>query len=256
MKHFFLFLLLLIAFFPKEGQAQWMLINEGGGDPDASAALEISSDARGILIPRMKSASRMAISSPAEGLMVYQVDGTKGFYFYNGSAWDTLATSAIINNNITNITNITAVNQSNIAVIRDVKASGNDGGDFTAGSWIARDLNDLRGDSSFIKIDGDSIFTLDSGIYEITATAPARRVDEHQIRLYNKTTSTIAAVGTAMQAASASPPSTLITVVNVTLAQEEFVIQHRCETTRNTDGFGSGVSWGSNVFTQVRIQKL
>lgn len=237
-------------------QGQWILIDEIGGNIDGSAALEIRSTDRGILIPRISSTSRMSMSNPADGLLVYQSDGTKGFYFYNGSAWDTLATNTKVTNNITNITNITAVNNSNIAVIRDIKPSGNDGGDFTSGSWLPRDLNDLQGDNSFISIDGDSLFTLDSGIYEVTATAPARRVDEHQIRLYNKTTSSIVAVGTAMQAASASPTSTLISVVKVSQSQEQFVIQHRCETTRSNDGFGSGVSWGSNVFTQVRIQKL
>jgi len=235
---------------------QWILIDETGGNIDGSAALEVRSTDRGILIPRISSASRMSMSTPADGLLVYQLDGAKGFYFYNGSVWDTLATNTIVTNNITNITNITAVSNSNIAVIRDVKSSGIDGGNFNNGSWVTRDLNDLRGDSSFISIDGDSIFTLDSGIYEVTATAPARRVDEHQIRLYNKTTSSISAVGTAIQSASASPQSTLISVINVTQTQEQFVIQHRCETSRSVDGFGSGVSWGSNVFTQVRIQKL
>jgi len=233
-------------------EAQWILVNDTGGTPNNSAALEIASENRGILIPRMKAAQRMGISNPAEGLMVYQTNGTKGFYFYDGTAWDTLATSAIVKN----ITNITNINNSNIAVIRDLKASGVDGGSFASGSWVTRDLNDLQGDSSFIKIDGDSTFTLDSGIYVISASAPARRVDEHQIRLYNKSTKSVEAFGTAMLAASASPPSSLVTVVNVSQSTEEFVIQHRCESDRATDGLGSGVSWGSNVYTQVKIEKL
>lgn len=39
--------------------------------PNASAALDIESTSKGILIPRMTSAQRLAISSPAPGLMVY-----------------------------------------------------------------------------------------------------------------------------------------------------------------------------------------
>jgi hypothetical protein len=58
--------------------------------PNPSAALDITSNTRGFLPPRMTSAQRAAISSPAEGLMVYQTDGTKGWYGYNGSAWVTL----------------------------------------------------------------------------------------------------------------------------------------------------------------------
>lgn len=59
----------------------------GATTPNSSAALDVTSDNKGILIPRMDSAKRVAIASPAEGLMVYQKNGTKGFYYYNGSSW-------------------------------------------------------------------------------------------------------------------------------------------------------------------------
>lgn len=57
----------------------------------ASAVLDVKSDSKGFLAPRMTAAQRAAIASPAEGLLVYQTDGTKGFYFYSGSAWTLLA---------------------------------------------------------------------------------------------------------------------------------------------------------------------
>ena len=41
--------------------------------------------ARGFLIPRMTDSQRMAIHAPATGLLVYQVDGTAGFYFNSGT---------------------------------------------------------------------------------------------------------------------------------------------------------------------------
>lgn len=62
--------------------------------PNASSLLEIKSTTKGLLIPRMSAKQRGAISKPAEGLMVYQTDGTKGFYFYNGTAWIALSGSA------------------------------------------------------------------------------------------------------------------------------------------------------------------
>jgi len=62
-------------------------INASGNAPDASAMLDVSSNDKGILIPRMTQAERNNISSPATGLLIYQTDATTGFSYYNGSAW-------------------------------------------------------------------------------------------------------------------------------------------------------------------------
>ena len=67
--------------------AQGVAINTTGHDPHASAAFDIQSTTGGLLIPRMTETDRGNISSPAEGLMVYQTDGTAGYYYFDGSAW-------------------------------------------------------------------------------------------------------------------------------------------------------------------------
>ncbi len=59
----------------------------GTSSPATSAKLEISSTTQGFLPPRMNQSQRTAIGSPAQGLMVYQTDGTEGLYYYSGSAW-------------------------------------------------------------------------------------------------------------------------------------------------------------------------
>jgi hypothetical protein len=59
---------------------------------NSTSVLDVKSTSKGILIPRMTAAQRTAISSPASGLMVYQTDGTTGFYYYNGSTWLVIAT--------------------------------------------------------------------------------------------------------------------------------------------------------------------
>lgn len=83
----------------------------GTTTPDKSAALDISSTDKGILIPRMTEAQRVLISgtgggNPATGLLVYQTDGVSGFYFYNGAAWislnNTIETDPKVNMTTTN----------------------------------------------------------------------------------------------------------------------------------------------------------
>jgi len=72
-------------------------INDDGSTPDNSAMLDISSTSKGLLIPRMTQAERDAIGSPAEGLMIYQTDGTAGFYYYNGTVWTAVGGSSSSN---------------------------------------------------------------------------------------------------------------------------------------------------------------
>jgi hypothetical protein len=50
--------------------------------PDASAQLHISSTTKGLIIPRMTSAEKLLIASPADGLMVYDTD-IKNFWYYD-----------------------------------------------------------------------------------------------------------------------------------------------------------------------------
>ncbi len=53
----------------------------------ASAVLDVKSVTKGMLVPRVTAAQKAAIASPATGLLVYQTDGTNGFYYYDGSSW-------------------------------------------------------------------------------------------------------------------------------------------------------------------------
>jgi len=72
--------------------ATYSQVGIGTTNPDGSAALDITSTTKGLLIPRMTTAQRLAIASPvAAGLMIYQTDVTAGFYYYNGSSWAIVA---------------------------------------------------------------------------------------------------------------------------------------------------------------------
>jgi hypothetical protein len=66
-------------------------ITTDGSAPHSSAMLEIKSTSKGLLAPRMTQAQRDAIATPAAGLLIYQTDGTSGYYVFNGSSWNALA---------------------------------------------------------------------------------------------------------------------------------------------------------------------
>jgi hypothetical protein len=68
-------------------------INTDHSAPDNSAMLDVKSATKGMLIPRLTSAQRMAIVSPANGLMVSQIGGVGGVYYYNGSIWQRIGES-------------------------------------------------------------------------------------------------------------------------------------------------------------------
>ena len=62
-------------------------IGGGANAPEATAVLEVNSTTKGFLFPRMTSAQRLAIGSPATGLMVYQTDGREGVYIFKSFGW-------------------------------------------------------------------------------------------------------------------------------------------------------------------------
>lgn len=86
MKKYISTCLVFLTYFNSFGQ-----IGIGTTTPNTSAALDVTSTTKGILIPRMTQAQRTAIGAPATGLMVYQTDATTGFWFYNGASWQSFS---------------------------------------------------------------------------------------------------------------------------------------------------------------------
>ena len=143
-------------------------------------------------------------------------------------------------------------------VIKDEKVSATQGGTFTSGAWRTRDLNKVEGDTDIVSLSSNQ-FTLPGGSYMIIARAPARNVDGHQARLYNVTTSSEAAAGTQGYAANSNGgsnnTSSIVSVKIDISSATTFEIQHQCQTTYTTSGFGTA---GGSValYTTVTILKL
>jgi hypothetical protein len=72
-------------------------INNTNAIPNSSSLLDLTSNTKGVLIPRMTSAERTAIPAPATGLLVFD-NTTNSFWFYNGSQWMELNTGGASTN--------------------------------------------------------------------------------------------------------------------------------------------------------------
>ena len=67
----------------------------GTTSPSASALLDLTSTTKGFLPPRMTATQASAVTSPAEGLILYVTDtngtfATKGWYGFDGATWNKL----------------------------------------------------------------------------------------------------------------------------------------------------------------------
>ncbi len=95
MKNILLTLCILVAI-SICGSAQ-VAINETGDSPNSTSILDISSTSKGLLIPRLTTTQRNNISTPAAGLLVYDIN-TDSFWYYD-SQWLELAVEGIIDVN-------------------------------------------------------------------------------------------------------------------------------------------------------------
>ncbi len=144
--------------------------------------------------------------------------------------------------------------------VRDEKAAGTNGGSFTSGSWVTRDLNMVKTN----EITGASLttnqITLPVGNYFIIARAPARSVSKHKMRWRNVTDGTDIVHGTTSVTQSNTAIETHGNIsgrFSVIGASKAFELQHRAEVTRNIDGLGSGANFGvTEVFAELFLWKV
>lgn len=83
--------LVTTASFAQVQKAQTLQVGNTSTAVNASAALEVNSTSKGLLIPRMSTTDRTGITTPATGLQVYDTT-TNSNWYYNGTAWVQSAT--------------------------------------------------------------------------------------------------------------------------------------------------------------------
>jgi hypothetical protein len=146
-----------------------------------------------------------------------------------------------------------------IMIVRDEKSSGTDGGTFTSGAWRTRTLNDV----TFNTIAGASLgsdqITLPAGTYLVTASAPAYNVNSHILKLANITDTSDQIIGSVENAASTDESITRSVIDDsfVLAGEKVFELQHQCDTTRASRGFGLPAAFSVvEVYAKIKIEKI
>jgi len=113
----------LLAFFCMLNNIYSQSVGIGTTTPNASAALEIKSNTKGLLIPVMNTAARNAIAAPANGLLVY--DSTaKAFYYFKNNGWKSMASINALTDDDGNTT-VEVERNTNDDIVR-IKTGGSD----------------------------------------------------------------------------------------------------------------------------------
>lgn len=81
-------LLLALIVIPQHSDSQSVSINTTANPPNTNSMLDISSNSKGLLIPRLSTAQRtgMGLAAADEGMTVYDTD-TKSYWLWDGTAW-------------------------------------------------------------------------------------------------------------------------------------------------------------------------
>jgi hypothetical protein len=139
------------------------------------------------------------------------------------------------------------------AVMEDQKASGTDGGTFTAGAWQTRTFNTkVRDPGGLITLASNQFTPAVDGWVEWSA--PAGSVSDHQTRLYNVTDGAAVAYGTSELTSSANAGANRSFGCAAVAAGKTYRIEHRCATTHNDTGMGSSNGFGGpEIYTRVQF---
>jgi len=146
--------------------------------------------------------------------------------------------------------------------IQDQKTSGTDGGTFTAGAWQTRVLNtELTNTITGASLSTNQI-TLPAGDYYVESSAIGYRVNRHATRLFNTSdTATILSGFSVNSDNTSGGMNNAMLSGSFTLAAPKVLeLQHQCQTTFATSGFGIDVGTtftvGNELYSDIKIWKV
>ena len=141
--------------------------------------------------------------------------------------------------------------------IRDEKASATQSGTFTSAAWQTRVLNTEVNDSGGHAALSSNQITLQAGTYTFRARGPAYQVSVNKLKLKN-ITDTIEYIGSNAYASIAGDEgSDSFVAGRFTIASAKvFELQHRCNTTKATNGLGPSTGMGVvEVYAEIEFWK-
>lgn len=152
-------------------------------------------------------------------------------------------------------------NSEPIAIFRDVKAKNTNGGSSSAGDNTrvlnSTQVNNISGCSLNT---GTGVITLPAGTYEVYASAPCYRGDDHQVFLYNNTDAAVAIAGTSdlsLTGQATSTQSFLDGVITIA-AQKDFTLRHFILTAIAANGLGvaaNSATINAEVYSVIKIKR-
>ena len=179
----------------------------------------------------------------AEGQLCY-LSSTNVVQYYDGAAWATVGPTTA----------------QTFAIFNETQAATTAGGTFTSGAWQKRILNTtLINTISGCSI-ASSVITLGAGTYNVQGWGPAFRVDVHKLRIQNTTAATTIVTGMNAYSPSGAENSETHSFANTVFTltgSTNIELQHRCQTTKTTNGFGTdGATLGDEVYAQIQFIKV
>ena len=147
------------------------------------------------------------------------------------------------------------------ALLRDEKAANTDGGTFTTGAWRTRTLNTEVFDVGGIVSLAANQFTLLAGTYFIIARSPARGVGRNKCKIANITDTADTLIGSSQNPGLNAQTDATVQGRFTIAGAKVFELQHACEVTGSTNGFGIASDWSGSptsvteVYAEVLIYK-
>lgn len=166
-------------------------------------------------------------------------------------------------NNATKKIEFSLLSQNNSAIsyiqIADIKRTRLNGGTFTRGKWLTRELNTIITDTANIVTLTNNQFTLPAGTYYCNIRCPAYRVNSHRARLYNITDNNMTLLGRQGYSVQGNYMETISEIAGMFTINKtiNFEVQHFGQITIEENGFGMACGIGEyEIYTVVEVWKV